>query len=126
MTGDWDDPVYPLYAPRNFQESMTDAVYGIVPAEPNNTKNPDPANAVMSPHGTPIDLTGEVAFDAGGSNALLFRADGSVRAVTALGPSGAGVLTPNGLTWELTVRDPNTGLTKLISITRNGRVRIEE
>jgi len=36
------------------------------------------------------------------------------------------VLTLNGLTWELTVRDPNTQLTKLISITRSGRVTIAE
>ena len=124
MTGDWDDPVYPAYAPRNYVEGAP--VYGAVPAEPNNTKDPDLAAGVMSPHGTPIDLPQDLAFDAGAANALLFRADGSVRAVTALGPSGGGVLTPNGLTWEMTVRDPNTNLTKLITITRNGRVTIEE
>jgi len=126
VTGDWDDPVYPAYAPRNFEEGMTDGVYGAVPAEPNNTKNPDPAAGVMSPHGTPIYMPETVEFEGGGSNALLFRADGSVRAVTASGPSGAGVLNPNGLTWEMRVRDPNTQLTKLITITRNGRVTIEE
>ncbi len=124
MTGDWDDPVYPLYAPRNYVEGAP--VYGAVPAVPNNTMDPDPANGVMSPHGTPIGLGQDLEFDpTGGFNALLFRADGSVRAVTALG-GGAGVLVVNGLTWELTVRDPNTQLSKLISISRNGRVTIEE
>ena len=124
MTGTWDDPVYPLFAPRNYVEGAP--IYGAVPSEPNNTKNPNPALGVMSPHGTPLDLPQDVAFDAGGSNALLFRADGSVRAVNALGPSGAGVLNLIGLTWQMTVRDPNTQLTKVITITRNGRVTIEE
>ncbi len=123
MTGNWDSPVYPTFTPRNYQEGMT--AYGTVPAVPNNTLNPDPANGVMSPHGMPFDLGQQVVFDAGGSNALLFRADGSVRAVNA-GGANAPVLTPNGLTWEMTVRDPNTQLTKLITITRNGRVTIEE
>jgi prepilin-type N-terminal cleavage/methylation domain-containing protein len=124
MTGDWDDPVYPSYAPRNYVEGV--AVYGAVPNLGDNTKDPDIANGVMSPHGTPIGLGQDLEFDPGGFNALLFRADGSVRAVTALGPSGAGVLVANGLTWEMTVRDPNTQLSKLISISRNGRVIIQE
>ena len=124
MTGDWDSPVYPAFAPRNYLEGM--AAYGTVPAVPNNTLNPDPANGVMSPRGTPIEMPQDLSFDPGASNALLFRADGSVRAVNAGGASGAGVLVPNGLTWQMTVRDPRTNLTKLITITRNGRVTIED
>ena len=124
MTGDWDSPVYPVFAPRLYQEGMLN--YGTVPVPPANTLNPNPAQGVMSPHGTPIDLPQELSFDPGASNALLFRADGSVRAVNAGGPSGNGVLAPNGLTWQMTVRDPRTNLTKVITITRNGRVTIEE
>lgn len=124
LTGAWDSPVYPNFTPKNYREGMTN--YGVVPTEPNNTLHPDPGNGVMSPHGTPIDLPQELEFDPGASNALLFRADGSVRAVNAGGPSGAGVLNPNGLTWQMTVRDPRTDLTKTITITRNGRVTIEE
>lgn len=122
MTGDWDTAVYPPYAPRNYIEGM--AIFGAVPAPPNNAVNPDPANGVMSPHGTPIDLPQDLLFEPGMQNALLFRADGSVRAVNAGGPSGPGVLTAAGLNWQLTVRDPSTDLIKVITITRNGRVTI--
>jgi len=124
LTGNWDTPVYPTYAPRNYQEGMLN--FGAVPAPPANTLDPDIGNGIMSPHGTPIDLPQELSFDPGTSNALLFRSDGSVRAVNAGGPSGAGALNVNGLTWEMTVRDPRTNLTKVITITRNGRVTIEE
>lgn len=122
MTGNWDTAVYPTYAPRNYQEGMLN--YGAVPVPPANTLNPDAPNGIMSPHGTPIDLPQQLSFDPGVSNALLFRSDGSVRAVSA-GPQ-AGVLTVNGLTWTMTVRDPNTNLTKIITITRNGRVTIPD
>lgn len=124
MTAAWDTPVYPNYAPKNYQEGA--AVFGIVPTPPANISDPDPANGVFSPHGVPIDMPQELAFDPGASNALLFRADGSVRAVNTMGPSGAGVLTPNGARWEITIRDPRTNITRLISITRNGRVSVEE
>lgn len=123
MTGAWDLPMYPNFTPKNYVEGTLN--YGVVPAEPNNFLDPDPANGVMSPHGTPIDLPQDLGFDPGAFNALLFRADGSVRAVNAAGPSGGGVLTANGLTWQMTVRDPSTNLTKLITIGRNGRVTIQ-
>jgi type II secretory pathway pseudopilin PulG len=123
MTGAWDSPTYPNYTPKNYVEGVVN--YGVVPGEPNNFLDPDPANGVMSPHGTPIDMPQDLTFDPGVENALLFRADGSVRAVIAGGPSGGGVLTANGLTWQLTVRDPNTDLTKLITVGRNGRVTIQ-
>lgn len=122
MTGAWDSDVYPDYNPKNYQEGM--ANFGAVPGEPNNTLNPDPANGVMSPHGVPTDMPQELAFDAGASNALLFRSDGSVRAVNAGG--GGGVLVVDGLDWQLTIRDPRTNLTRSITITRNGRIVVEE
>jgi len=124
ITGNWDRPEYPIYAPRTYQEGMV--TFGAVPAPPANINNPDPGNGIMSPHGTPIDLPQELSFDPGASNALLFRSDGSVRAINAGGPSGAGVLNVDGVNWTMTVRDPRTNLTKAITITRNGRVTIEE
>ncbi len=124
MTSAWDSNVYPDFNPKNYVEGVAD--FGAVPGEPNNTLNPDPANGVMSPHGVPTDLPDELSFDAGGSNALLFRSDGSVRAVNAGGASGAGALTPAGLDWQLTVRDPRTNLTRVITITRNGRITVQE
>lgn len=125
VTGAWDSPVYPVFAPRNYQEGMPN--YGAVPTPPNHTLNPDPANGVMSPHGTPIELPQDLAFDPGASNALLFRADGSVRAVNAsAGPAGAGVLTANGVNWQFTLRDPRTNLSRIVTVTRNGRVTVQE
>jgi len=124
MTGAWDSDVYPDFNPKNYGEGVTN--YGAVPGEPNNTVNPDPGSGVMSPHGVPTDLPQDLLFDAGASNALLFRSDGSVRAVNAGGASGAGVLSPVGLDWELTIRDPRTNLTRLITITRNGRITVQE
>ncbi len=50
-----------------------------------------------------------------------------MRAVDSAGVSGgAGVLTPAGLDWMLTVRDLETGLTRVVIITRNGRITIQE
>ena len=124
MTGAWDSDVYPDFNPKNYAEGA--ANYGVVPGEPNNTVNPDPANGVMSPHGVPTDLPQDLLFDAGASNALLFRSDGSVRAVNAGGASGGGVLTLVGLDWQFTIRDPRTNLTRVITITRNGRITVQE
>ena len=125
MTGAWDTPVYPTYVPRNYQEGMVS--FGAVPTVPNNVVDPDPANGVMSPHGLPGNIPQELVFDVGGSNALLFRSDGSVRAVnSAFGPSGGGVLAPNGMNWQLTIRDSRTDLTRIVTIARNGRVRVIE
>jgi prepilin-type N-terminal cleavage/methylation domain-containing protein len=123
MTGAWDGVFYPNFAPRIFQEGMTN--FGAVPVPPNNTVDPDPANGVFSPHGTPIDMPQEIAFDPGVFNALLFRADGSVRAVTA-GGGGAGAVTINGVDFQLTVRDPRTNLTKTLTISQNGRVTLQK
>ncbi len=124
MTGVSDGGVYPDFDPKNYDETLL--VFGAVPDVPFNTDNPDPANGVMSPHGVPFDLQ-QISFDAGTFNALLFRSDGSVRAVDSAGASGgAGVLTPAGLDWTLTIRDSETGLTRGITITRNGRITMQE
>lgn len=121
VTGTWDGNFYPNFSPLSYTEGMTN--YGAVPVPPDNTLDPDPANGVFTPHGTPVDMPQEIAFDPGTFNALLFRADGSVRAVTAVG-GGAGAVNVNGVDFEITVRDPRTNLTKKLTVSQNGRVRI--
>lgn len=119
MTGTWDGNVYPTFSPLSYTEGMTN--YGAVPVPPNNLLNPDPANGIFSPHGFVANLPADIQFDPGTFNALLFRADGSVRAVNAAG-GGAGVITLNGVDFQLTVRDTRYDLTRTITISRNGRV----
>ncbi|MGH9321154.1 MAG: pilus assembly FimT family protein [Vicinamibacteria bacterium] len=123
MTGAWDGAFYPTYNPLSYTEGM--ASYGAVPAPPNNVNDPDSANGVMSPHGTPMELPQDVGFDAGAFNALLFRADGSVRAVNAAG-GGAGAINLVGVDFQLVVRDPRTNLTRTVTISRNGRVTLAQ
>jgi prepilin-type N-terminal cleavage/methylation domain-containing protein len=122
-TGDWDGQYYPNFAPRIYNEG--DQTFGAVPQVPFNTEDPNPALGVQSPHGPVIELPRQIQFEPGQFNALLFRADGSVRAVnTANG--GAPVINENGVNYEFTIRDPQTELTKLVTITRNGRVQVQE
>jgi hypothetical protein len=45
--------------------------------------------------------------------------------VNAAGGGGA-VITVNGVEFEITVRDPRTNMTRLLRITRNGRVSIAQ
>lgn len=123
MTGTWDGAVYPTFNPLSYTEGM--ANYGAVPVPPNNLVNPDPALGVMSPHGTPIDLPQDLQFDPGTFNALLFRADGSVRAVNAAG-GGAAVVNVVGVDFQLTIRDPRTDLTRDVTISGNSRVLVEK
>jgi prepilin-type N-terminal cleavage/methylation domain-containing protein len=124
MTGTWDGVVYPVYAPLSYTENQ--ANYGAVPIPPNNTANPNPAAGVMSPHGTPMDLPLDVQFDPGNFNALLFRADGSVRAVNAAGNGGVAAVRVVGVDFQVSVRDNNTQIVKTITISRNGRVLTEK
>jgi hypothetical protein len=49
--------------------------------------------------------------------------DGSVEAVNADNVSGQAV-EANGLNWEVRVRHPRYGLSRLITISRNGRVAV--
>ncbi len=123
LTNDWDGVFYPIFNPRTYTEGMN--AYGAVPVPPNNVDHPDVANGIMSPHGTPIDLPQEISFDAGAFNALLFRSDGSVRAVNAAG-GGGGVVDPVGVDFQLTVRDPRTNLTRIVTVSQNGRVTVNQ
>jgi prepilin-type N-terminal cleavage/methylation domain-containing protein len=96
MTGTWDGGVYPTFAPLSYTENMGN--YGAVPVPPNNTTDPDRSIGVMSPHGFPIKLPNDVQFQPGAFNALLFRADGSVRAVNGrsrASPSTSSVSIPD-------------------------------
>lgn len=122
-TGGWDGQYYPNFAPRSYTEG--DLIFGAVPAVPFNVNDPNIALGVMSPHGPVGVLPRQIQFEPGQFNALLFRTDGSVRAVnTANG--GAGVIDVVGVNYEFTIRDPRTDLTKLVTISRNGRVKVEE
>jgi prepilin-type N-terminal cleavage/methylation domain-containing protein len=124
MTGNWDGAVYPGN-PGNCNQVAPN--YGIVPDPPNNVIDPDPAAAVQSPHGIPIDLPNDIQFEPGQRNALLFCADGSVYAVNAAGPVGGSVLTldANGVDWLLTVRDRTTQLSRVIRVSPGGRARVD-
>ncbi len=119
VTGTWDGNVYPTFAPLSYTEG--DVNFGAVPIPPNNTNDPDAANGVMSPHGYPRPLPQAIRFDPGASNALLFRADGSVRAVNAAG-GGAGAINLVGVDFQVVVRDNTTQIVKTVTISRNGRV----
>jgi prepilin-type N-terminal cleavage/methylation domain-containing protein len=123
VTGTWDGGVYPTFAPLSYTETMVN--FGAVPAPPNNTADPDPANGVMSPHGVPANLPIDVLFDPGTFNALLFRADGSVRAVNAAGNPGAPSISIVGTDFQIVLRDRNTQITKTLIISRNGRVLVQ-
>lgn len=119
VTGTWDGVFYPTFAPLSYTEGL--ANYGAVPAPPNNVNDPDRANGVMSPHGIPITLPNDVQFDPGAFNALLFRADGSVRAVNAAG-GGAPSINIVGVDFQIVVRDTTTQIVKTVTVSRNGRV----
>jgi prepilin-type N-terminal cleavage/methylation domain-containing protein len=124
VNGTWDGAVYPTFAPLSYTDGM--ANFGAVPAPPNNTADPDPANGVMSPHGVPLSLPTSVQFDPGAFNALLFRADGSVRAVNAAGNPNTPAVIVAGVDYQVVVRDRDTQLVKTITITRGGRVVTEQ
>jgi len=123
-TGTWDDVVYPKFSPLSYTEG--DATFGAVPTPPNNTNDPDAANGVMSPHGLPLPLPNAVQFDPGASNALLFRADGSVRAVNVPTNLGAPAVNLVGVDFRVVVRDTTTQIVKTVTISRNGRVLTEK
>jgi hypothetical protein len=120
VTGIWDGAVYPIYAPLSYAENM--ANFGAVPVPPDNTTDPDPANGVMSPHGIPALLPTDVQFEPGAFNALLFRADGSVRAVNAAGNGGAAAISIVGTDFQIVLRDVTTDIQRTLTISQNGRV----
>lgn len=122
-TGNWDGGVYPAN-PGVFDLGSTD--YGFVPVPPSNVDDPDAATGIQSPHGFPVALPQDLVFDGGEFNALLFRANGAVAAINASGPVGAAALVQDGVDWLVTIRDPNTQLTRVIRVSPGGRVRLED
>jgi type II secretory pathway pseudopilin PulG len=123
-TGNWDGEVYPAN-PGNCSNSPI--IYGMVPDPPNNLVDPDTEAGVQSPHGFPTVLPQDILFDAGALNALLFCADGSVKAVNASGSVGDAALTlaDNGVDWVLAITDSTTQLKREIRISPGGRVLVE-
>jgi prepilin-type N-terminal cleavage/methylation domain-containing protein len=123
VTGTWDGGIYPTFAPLSYTEGMGN--YGAVPVPPANTAHPDLPNGVMSPHGIPLKLPQDVQFDPGNFNALLFRADGTVRAVNAVG-GGAPAINVVGVDFQVVLRDTSTDIVKTLTISGNGRVLAEK
>jgi prepilin-type N-terminal cleavage/methylation domain-containing protein len=125
LTGDWDGGIYPAN-PGVFDNTMVD--YGSVPVPPNNLENPNLAQGVQSPHGTPVQLPTDVGFVPGQRNALLFRSDGSVFAVNAAGPVGPAAISrdANGVDWLVTVVDSTTNLTRVIRVSPGGKVKVDD
>ncbi len=120
ITGTWDGAVYPTFAPLSYTENL--ANYGAVPVPPDNTRDPNALAGVMSPHGFPVKLPNDLQFQPGNFNALLFRADGSVRAVNAANNAGAAAVNVVGVDFQVVLRDATTQITKTLTISRNGRV----
>jgi len=108
--------VYPGPGP-NAVFDPNDRDYGIAPAVGDND---------VPPHGIIANLPPEIGFDPTGGvwNALLFRSNGSVEAVTADG-AGDALIRQDGLDWVLTIQYPRFGFVRDIRISRNGRVEVE-
>ena len=85
-----------------------------------------PQSNPAGPHGCPAPLPPDMEFDDSGGtwNALLFRSNGSVEAVTADG-SGNPLIEQDGLDWVVTIQYPRYGFSREIRVTRNGRVQVE-
>jgi prepilin-type N-terminal cleavage/methylation domain-containing protein len=121
MTGAWDNPVYPDN-PGVFDPGVRD--YGTVPDPPFNVDSP--GDNLPSPHGEVITLPTQMEFVdvAGGYTSLLFRMDGSVEAVNAVGVAVKHV-EADGLNWVVEIRNLDNGLRRIITISRNGRVVVD-
>ena len=116
----WDGCVYPAN-PGVFDPSSR--VYGVAPTPP-DCNVISPGHDLPSPHGAVITLPTEMEFVGGQTySSLLFRVDGSVEAVNAGNVAGQTV-TANGLNWEVQIRHPRHGLSRTITISRNGRVAV--
>ena len=119
VNGGWDGDIYPgnpgVFDPANRN-------YGAAPTPPANIASP--GGGLPSPHGVVVSLPLGMEFVPGHQyGSLLFRVDGSVDAVNAGGVS-ARVIDEVGLNWVVQVRHPEYGLTRTITISRNGRVVI--
>jgi prepilin-type N-terminal cleavage/methylation domain-containing protein len=119
VNGGWDGNVYPGN-PGAFNANLS-RDYGIAPAPPANVTSP--AADIPSPHGLVMDLPNGIEFLDGTYSSLLFRTDGSVEAVNSVNV-GSQIITENGLNWEIRIRQTQTGLTRTILISRNGRVAV--
>lgn len=119
FNGGWDGGVYPGN-PGAFNPTVS-RNYGIAPPPPANVNSP--AADIPSPHGLVMDLPTGTQFIGGTYSSLLFRFDGSVEAVHSTNV-GSQVITENGLNWEIRIRQLDTGLTRTITISKNGRVAV--
>jgi type II secretory pathway pseudopilin PulG len=97
-------------------------VYGTAPVPPANV-NP-PAPGIPSPHGVVMNLPNGIEFiDGQAFTSLLFRLDGSVAGVNA-GNVNNQIVAQNGMDWVVRIQQPQTGLTRTITISNNGRVAV--
>jgi prepilin-type N-terminal cleavage/methylation domain-containing protein len=120
MTGIWDGCVYPEN-PGTFNPGSRD--FGRAPTPPCNTQSP--GNDLPSPHGEIITLPTQMQFVGGQAfSSLLFRMDGSVEAVNADGVNNR-VVAANGLDWVVRLVNPQNNLSRIITISRNGRVEVD-
>jgi hypothetical protein len=123
LTGNWDGCVHPLN-PGQFDPGSRN--YGEVPDPTNSCNTKSPGNDLPSPHGEVITLPTEMEFVGGQEyTSLLFRMDGSVEAVNAGGDFAGQVVAEDGLNWVVEVRNPRLGLSRVITISRNGRVTVD-
>lgn len=121
-TGTYDSVYFPgpgasaVYVPGN--------PYGVVPG--NSTGSP--GNGDPSPHGSILTLpTGyRFATQGGQFSSLLFRSNGTVAGVNSQGATPGMVrLAANNLDFEIDINNPTNGLSRVIRITTNGRVRVD-
>ena len=120
VNGNWDGGVYP--ANPGIFDPNPPSNYGTAPTPPANITPPAPG--IPSPHGVVMDLpTGIEFIDGQAYTSLLFRMDGSVAGVNVAN-AGNQVVAQNGLNWVVRIQQPDTGLTRTITISNNGRVLV--
>ena len=118
VNGGWDGNIYP--ANPGVFDPTPPRDYGTAPVPPANTELP--GDGLPSPHGLVVNLPNEVEFIGSQDyGSLLFRVDGSVEAVTADNVPGD-IVAEDGLNWVVRIRHTRYGLTRTITISRNGRV----
>jgi type II secretory pathway pseudopilin PulG len=118
INGGYDGSTYPVNP--GVYDPNPPSNYGAAPVPPANV-NP-PAPGIPSPHGVVMNLPNGTEFiPGGGFTSLLFRLDGSVAGVNA-GNVGSQVIAQNGMDWVVRIRQPQTGLTRTITISNSGRV----
>lgn len=116
VNGGYTGGVYLSASPGHFDPG--DRAYGAVPDDSVGL----PGNGLPSPHGQVVTLPNGIEFIGGQDySSLLFRVDGSVEAVTASG-AGPAIIDEVGMNWVVRIRSVEYGLTRTISISRNGRV----